>query len=67
MIVPKWTSPFWPLIFEDGLQYKSYVTDVLQFTETERILEAGMNVNYIFAREDSKEKLLVIRLDASIS
>jgi hypothetical protein len=47
MIVPKWTSPFLPLIFEDGLEYKSYVTDVLEFTETERILEAGMNVNYI--------------------
>jgi hypothetical protein len=49
MIVPKWTSPFWPLIFEDGLEYKSYVTYVLEFTETERILEVGMNVNYISA------------------
>ena len=40
LIVPKWTSsPFWPLIFEDGLEYKPYVTDVLEFTETERILE----------------------------
>jgi hypothetical protein len=25
LIVPKWTSPFWPLIVEDGLEYKSYV------------------------------------------
>jgi hypothetical protein len=61
------TSPFWPLIFEDGLEYKPYVTDVLEFTETERILEAGMNVNSIFARGDFKGKLLAIRLDASIS
>ena len=68
MIVPKWTSsPFWPLIFEDGLEYKPYVTDVLEFTETDRILEAGMNVNSIFAKEDFKENLLAIRLDASIS
>jgi len=29
LIVPKWTSsPFWPLIFEDGLEYKPYATDV---------------------------------------
>jgi hypothetical protein len=46
LIVPKWTSPFWPLIFEDGLEYKSYVT--------ERILEAGMNVNSISARNFSQ-------------
>jgi hypothetical protein len=39
----------------------SYVTDVLEFTETERILEAGMNVNSIFARGDLKGKLLAIR------
>jgi len=67
LIEPKWTSPFWPLIFEDGLEYTPYVTDVLEFTETEIILEAGMNVNSIFAREDFKGNLLAIRLDASIS
>ena len=68
LIVPKWTSPpFWPLIVEDGLEYKPYVTYVLEFTETERILEAGMNVNSIFTRGDFKGKLLAIRLDVSIS
>ena len=67
LIVPKWTSPFWQLIFQDGLEYKPYVTDVLEFTETEIILEVGMNVNSIFARDDFKGKLLAIRLDASIS
>ena len=36
-------------------------------TETERILEAGMNVNSIFARGDFKGNLLAIKLDASIS
>jgi hypothetical protein len=41
LIVPKWTSsPFWPLIVEYDLEYKPYLTDVLEFTETERILEA---------------------------
>jgi hypothetical protein len=68
LIVTKSTSSsFWPLIFEDALEYKPYVTDVLEFTETERILEVGMNVNSIFAREDFKGKLLIIRLDALIS
>ena len=68
LIVPKWTSPpFWPFNFKDGLEYKQYVTDVLEFTETERILEAGMNVNSIFARGNFKGKLLAIRFDASIS
>ena len=68
MIVQKWTSPpFWPFNFKDGLEYKPYVTDVLEFTETERILEAGMNVNSIFTRDDFKGNLLAIRLDASIS
>jgi len=68
LIVPKWTSsPFWPLIFEDGLEYKPYVTVVLESTETEIILEAGMNVNSISTRGDFKGNLLAIRLDASIS
>jgi hypothetical protein len=68
LIEPKWSySPFWPLIFEDGLEYKSYVTDILEFTETERLLEAGINVNSIFARGDFKGKLLAIKLDAAIS
>jgi hypothetical protein len=53
--------------FEDGLEYKSHGTDVLELTETERILEVGMNVNSIFARGNLKGKLLGIRLDASIS
>ena len=67
LIVPKWTSPpFWPLILENGLEYKPYVADALEFTETERILEAGMNVNFKFARGDFKGNLLAIRLDASI-
>jgi len=58
LIVPKWTSPpFWPLIFENGLEYKPYVADVLEFIETERILEAGTNVNSIFARGDFKGNL----------
>ena len=68
LIVPKCTSPpFWPLIVENGLEYKPYVTYVLEFTETERILEAAMNVNSIFTRGDFKGKLLAIRLDVSIS
>jgi hypothetical protein len=45
MIVPKWTSPVWPLIFEDGLEYRSHGTNILEFTEVETLLEVGMNVN----------------------
>jgi hypothetical protein len=68
LIVSKWTSsPFWSLIFENGLEYKPYLTEVLEFTETERILEAWMNVDSILARGHFKGNLLAIRLDASIS
>jgi hypothetical protein len=37
---------------------KPCITDVLEFTETERILETGMNVNSIFTRGDVKGNLL---------
>jgi hypothetical protein len=35
LVVPKWPSaPFWPLIFESDLEYKPYVFDVLEFTDS---------------------------------
>ncbi|VDH97547.1 Hypothetical predicted protein [Mytilus galloprovincialis] len=59
LIVPKWSSsPFWPLLFEEGLHYKPYVEDVFEFLEANRIFVAGHNVNSIFAQGDLKGTVL---------
>ena len=59
-------SPFWPLIFESGLEYKPDVFDVLKFTETQRILASGQNVNSMFANGTFTGKMLAVKLDASL-
>jgi hypothetical protein len=46
--------------------YKQYVIDVLEFNETDRILQPGNNVNSLFARGDFICKILAVRLDASV-
>ncbi|VDI05808.1 Hypothetical predicted protein [Mytilus galloprovincialis] len=34
LIVPSWpSSPYWPLIFDENTEYRSYVLDVLEFNE----------------------------------
>ena len=68
LVVPKWpSSPFWPLIFEsDHLVYKPYVRDVLEFSETSRILAPGQNLNSIFANGTFKGTILSVKLDASL-
>jgi hypothetical protein len=67
LVVPKWpSSPFWLLLFDTGLIYKQYVTDVLEFSETDRILQPGNNVNSLFARGDFTGNILAVRLDASV-
>ena len=43
-----------------------YVTDVLEFSETDRILQPGNNVNSLFARGDFTGNILAVRLDASV-
>ena len=66
LIVPKWpSSPFWPLLFNEGLVYKPYVTEVLEFHEPERIFVAGNNLNSLFARGDFVGAVLAVRLDCS--
>ncbi|XP_063416029.1 uncharacterized protein LOC134697676 [Mytilus trossulus] len=65
LIVPKWSSsPFWPLLFEEGLHYKPYVEDVFEFLEANRIFVAGHNVNSTFAQGDFKGTVLAVRLNA---
>jgi hypothetical protein len=65
--VSKWPSaPFWPLIFESDLEYKPCVFDVLEFTETRRILASGQNVNSMFANGTFTGKMLAVKLDASL-
>ena len=48
LIIPKWPSAyFWPILFrENGCQ--EFVADVLEFTETSRVFQHGMNVNSVF-------------------
>lgn len=66
LVVPKWPSAaFWPLIFADGLSYKPYVLDVLEFHETNRILVAGNNPNSLFGSGRFRGTILAVRLDAS--
>jgi hypothetical protein len=66
-VVPKClSSPFWLLLFDTGLIYKQYVTDVLEFSETDRILQPGNNVNSPFARGDCTGNILAVRLDGSV-
>lgn len=66
LIVPNWpSSSFWPLIFAEGLSYKPYVVDVLEFKEIERIFVAGNNLNSLFVNGQFHGSILAIRLDAS--
>jgi len=43
-------SPCWPLLFDTDLIWKQYVTDVLEFNETDRMLQPENYVNFLFAR-----------------
>ena len=64
LVVPNWPSaPFWPLIFESDLEY---VFDVFEFTETQRILASGKNVNSMFANGTFAGKMLAVKLHASL-
>ena len=40
--------------------------DVLEFTETQRILASGKNVNSMFANGTFTGKILAVKLDASL-
>ena len=65
LIIPKWPSAyFWPILFrENGCQ--EFVADVLEFTETSRIFQHGMNVNSVFGSKLFASNVLAVRLDAT--
>ena len=66
LIVPSWpSSPYWPLIFDENTEYRSYVLDVLEFNEVDRILVSGNNLNSIFANGKFKGRILAVRLKAT--
>lgn len=66
LIVPKWKSAaFWPLIFSKNLEYKSYVKDVIEFSNTYGIFEQGSNKNTIFGVEPFATPILAVLLDAN--
>lgn len=63
LIVPKWTSAaFWPYIFKKNLECQDYITDVLEFTNTERIFVHGSNENSIFGSSRFSSPVLAIRI-----
>ena len=67
LVVPKWpSSRFEPLIFDRNLEYKKYVSDVLEFSEHNRIFAPGQNVNSMFANGTFTGKILAVKLDASL-
>ena len=56
---------FLAFIFADGLSYKPYVLDVLEFHEVDRIFVAGNNTNSLFGSGRFGGTVLAVRLDAS--
>ena len=66
LIVPKWKSAeFWPLIFSKNLEYKPYVKDVTEFSNTYGIFEQGSNNNTSFGVEPFGTQILAVVLDAN--
>lgn len=66
LIVPRWVSaPFWTFIFNSDLTYKSYVHDVLEFKEADRIYVRGSSSSCIFGTPKFISTVLAVRLDAS--
>jgi hypothetical protein len=66
LIVPKWKSAaFWPLIFSKNLEYKPYVKDVIEFSNTYGIFEQGSNKNTSFGVKPFGTQILAVLLDAN--
>lgn len=62
-IIPKWPSAsFWTLIFDEDMLYKSYVKEVLEFYETDRILSNACSEKLCFNPASFKGIFLAIRL-----
>jgi len=52
------------MIFEKGLEYRSYVLEVLEFEPHQNIFMHGMNKNCLFGSNDFHSKLLAIQISA---
>ena len=65
LIVPRWpSSPFWTMIFKEGLVYHSYVSEVLEFEPKQNFFIHGMNKKSIFGSDTFNSKVLAVRLVA---
>ena len=66
LIVPEWKSAaFRPLIFSKNFEYKPYVKDVIEFSNTYGIFEQGSNKNTIVGVEPFGTHILAVLLDAN--
>ncbi|XP_033746032.1 uncharacterized protein LOC117331431 [Pecten maximus] len=63
LVLPKWISaPFWPLLFGDHLETQTCISDILVFTESDRIFVPGSHKS-LFNSVDFKGHVLVVRFD----
>jgi len=67
LVVPNWPSaPFWPLIVNKDVRYKSFVVDSYMFFIKDGIMP-GRGNNGIFTDVNSKFDMLALRLDCRIN
>lgn len=66
LIVPKWISaPYWPYIFDENLNYRHYVSDVIEFKDTSGIFVQGTNPNSIFGKEPFITPVLAVKFEVN--
>jgi hypothetical protein len=65
LIVPMWHSvPYWPFIFYKHLVYGNYVTEVIEFKNTNGIYKKGTNDRSMFGAEPFYSPVLAVRFNA---
>ena len=60
LIVPKWPSPFWTLLFDVDMKYRDFVYDDLEFAPKQNML----NKNSSFGSDNFNSRVLAVRLCA---
>ena len=66
LIVPKWISAtYWPFIFDKNMNYRDYISDVIEFKNTSGIFVSGSNRQSIFGTEPFIAPVLAVKLDAT--
>ncbi|CAC5371828.1 unnamed protein product [Mytilus coruscus] len=66
LIVPKWISAtYWPFIFDKNMNYRDYISDVIEFENTSGIFVSGSNRKFIFGTEPFIAPVLAVKLDAT--